>query len=80
MVGFFFQSLFLYKGNVGRGWKWDVSYMGHKERELEFGCSDGDDLGVNFCHKIKKMLAEYFPSEGWTRTWYIETASDGPIK
>lgn len=55
-----------------------VSHVGHKERELELECSNGEDLGISFCPKIKKLLDEHFPSQVENRTWCIGTASDGP--
>ena len=41
-----------------------ASYLSHKGRKLEFGCSHWEDLGGNLCNKIKKMLAELFSFQG----------------
>lgn len=60
LVGIFAQPLFSYKvmwaeAEVG------VSPVSHNKRKLELGDSNREDLGINFCHKIKKIRAELFP-------------------
>ena len=56
--GFSFRLCSYVKIMWAEGGSGGVIYMGHKKRELEFGCSNWKDLGGNFYYKIKKILAE----------------------
>lgn len=64
MGGFFFQVLFLHIKVMCTGAGVRVAYRRHKGRELEFGCSKWEELGVNLCNKIKKIPVELFSSQG----------------